>query len=67
MIKLKPCPFCGSKAKVIHDPYGTPSGVHCKCGALVKFLFMPKVVRETFGETQDKIVEKWNRRAGESE
>lgn len=63
MIELKKCPFCGGDAKIIHDADGTPSGVHCKCGAFVRFLFMPKKAGEKFGETQDRIAERWNRRA----
>lgn len=61
---LKPCPFCGGEPRIIHDPDGEPNGVHCKCGALVRFLFMPKVVGETFGDRQAKITERWNRREG---
>lgn len=62
MEDLKPCPFCGGNVKIIHDIDGTPSGVHCKCGALVRFLFMPKRAGKTFGETYDRITERWNRR-----
>ena len=62
MTELKPCPFCGGKPKIIYDASGAPSGVHCLCGAYVRFLFMPKVVGETFGETQKRIEERWNRR-----
>ncbi len=61
--ELKPCPFCGGQAKVLIDPDGTPSGIHCKCGALTRFLFMPRVVGENFGAVQERIVERWNRRA----
>ena len=63
MIELKPCPFCGAIPKMIYDPDGEPSGVHCKCGALVRFLFMPKHVREPFGVIADRIAERYNRRA----
>ena len=65
MIDLKPCPFCGGKPRFIHDIDGTPSGIHCKCGALVRFVFMPKYVGETFGATQTRIAERWNRREHE--
>ena len=67
MTDLKPCPFCGGKPRILHDPDGTPSGVHCRCGALTRFLFMPKKVGETFGETHERIAERWNRRAGDTE
>ena len=61
-IKLKPCPFCGGKVRIKHDADGTPSGVHCKCGAYVRFLFVPKVMGESFGAIQERIAERWNRR-----
>lgn len=63
MKELKPCPFCGDKVNIIHDIAGVPTGVHCKCGAFVRFSStMPKRAHETFGETQDRIAERWNRR-----
>lgn len=62
MDKLKPCPFCGREVKMMHDPDGTPSGVHCRCGALTRFMFMPKKIGEKFGETHNRIAERWNRR-----
>lgn len=62
MIELKPCPFCGQTVKMIHDPDGEPNGIHCKCGALVRFLFVPRVKGESFGERHDRIAERWNRR-----
>ena len=63
--KLKPCPFCGGTVRIMHDPDGTPNGVHCKCGAFTRFVFMPKVVGETFGDVQERIALRWNRRAEE--
>lgn len=66
MTDLKPCPFCGGQVRrILHDVDGTPSGIHCKCGALVRFLFMPKVDGENFGAVQERITERWNRRAEE--
>lgn len=62
MTELKPCPFCGGQAKIMHDLDGTPNGVHCKCGACVRFLFMPKYVGEKFGAVQERITQRWNRR-----
>lgn len=64
MTELKPCPFCGGKPKIVHDLDGTPNGVHCMCGALVRFVFMPKVVGGNFGATQERIAKRWNRRDG---
>ena len=67
MDELRPCPFCGKEVRIIHDIMGVPEGVHCRCGAFVRFMFMPKRVNETFGETQKRIAERWNRRAGEQD
>lgn len=63
MIELKPCPFCGGNVRMMHDADGTPNGIHCKCGAYTRFLFMPKIIGETFGDVQDRIIERWNSRA----
>lgn len=63
MNDLKPCPFCGGEARMLYDPDGTPIGVHCKCGALVRFLFVPKVAGESFGDVHEKIARRYNRRA----
>lgn len=67
MDNLKPCPFCGGEARILYAPDGEPSGVHCKCGALVRFLFMPKVVGEKFGAVQERIVERWNKRESQND
>lgn len=64
MTELKPCPFCGSEPRIWHDIFGEPSGVQCKCGALVRFIHMPEVKGKNFGVVQKRITERWNRRAG---
>lgn len=51
MDKLKPCPFCGGKAKVQRYPHNY--SVYCtKCGART-ILFKP---------TEKEAFEAWNRR-----
>ena len=61
MIKLKPCPFCGSKAEIIRDKiFSAETGealtmpmwfVWCtECSALVS------------GATNDEVIHEWNRR-----
>lgn len=54
MDKLKPCPFCGGKAKVVSHPIAQKQSqysVHCQCGA--RFLFRDR---------KYKAVNAWNTR-----
>ena len=62
MDKLRPCPFCSGSPRIMHDANGTPNGVFCKCGAFVRFMHMPKYSGDTFGDVQNRIVERYNRR-----
>ena len=65
MTKIKPCPFCGSEAKIIGGPEdwiptfldpdsgGHPYQVHCvNCDAYVGFFY-----------EVEEAIEVWNRRA----
>lgn len=66
MSELKPCPFCGGAVIMMYEADGTPAGVFCKkCGTYTRFLYITKVTGYTFGYTQEKIVEQWNRRVTE--
>jgi hypothetical protein len=65
MTELKRCPFCGGNPRILHDPDGTPAGVVCKCGAIVRFMHVPKYSGDTFGDMRERIVERYNRRGGE--
>jgi len=50
--KLKPCPFCGGKAKVQSDSFnGGEFSVLCKCGASIGE-----------GGSKEHITKKWNQR-----
>lgn len=54
---LKPCPFCGGKAKT-DTILGRP-GVTCtKCRAFMRALF---------GEEENEVIEAWNRRVKDEE
>jgi len=64
--ELKPCPFCGSKATISHNFNYEPDGVIClHCHAFVKWTNFEMGKKETFGEAQGRLLEKWNRRAEE--
>ena len=65
MLNLLPCPFCGAEPKVLHDRDGIPIGIHCKCGAMVKFLFAPQVIGETSRDAEKRLIERYNRRTRE--
>lgn len=58
MTKLKPCPFCGSKAKMERTPINLYYYVICtnlECDATVG----------RFQPTEEEAVAVWNRRDGE--
>lgn len=62
---LKLCPFCGGKATFIRDPEDVTeiAGIYClACKAFVKWSIRVKE-SDTFGQTMDAWLEKWNRRA----
>ena len=59
-IELKPCPFCGSKARMFFDNYSVGYGVYClreneglPCSAAVLAVY----------SDEEKAAEAWNRRA----
>ena len=58
--KLKPCPFCGAKARVrdctIEEQITVVNGVRYKmCGC-------PNYCAEFFGRTEEDAIKAWNRR-----
>lgn len=64
MDNLKPCPFCGEKVAYWHDAKMEPVGVQCqRCGLAIKVLRIRHKRGETFGDAQQQIAERWNRRA----
>lgn len=52
---LKPCPFCGGRARFIHN-YAGDCGAQCDCGA-----------RVAWGCSEKEIAEVWNRREEQEE
>ena len=57
--KLKPCPFCGGKAKLAHDV--RYSYVRCmECRARTN-----KIEIASYYCSDDKAIELWNHREGE--
>ena len=65
MVELKRCPFCGGNPKIWYDGNLVPYGVLCKCGAAVKFRGISERRGDTFGDIQERIAERYNRRGGE--
>lgn len=60
MTELKPCPFCGGKAKIMKMGY--PHWIYClDCGARVH----GRVVGEKEGE--EASIKAWNRRTKDGE
>lgn len=63
MPDLKPCPFCGGKARLIKKSWTEFGGpydftVHCDdCSAGIRCYF----------PTENEAIEAWNRRAGEED
>lgn len=53
MSELKPCPFCGSKAKVWQDMYGFYLVQCTRASCSITTLHKPN---------REKVVEAWNRR-----
>lgn len=60
--KLRRCPFCGHWVQFMRDISGEISGIYCTgCKALIKWPIRPAKKTETFGETEQKWVEAYNR------
>ena len=63
--KLKLCPFCGGKATLVRNPEDVSEivGIYCLvCKAYVKWS-IPVKQTDTYGQTMDAWLAKWNRRA----
>ena len=63
MKKLKPCPFCGGKAKINKMPYGDNYKVYCpKCGIAMGFTYS-----HIHPKTEEEAVTAWNTRSKKKE
>lgn len=61
LINLKPCSFCGEKARIItHVYYDMPNDYGIRC-------IRCKAESYQFFQSEDDAIKAWNRRAGESE
>ena len=67
MSKLRNCPLCGGPVRFNYDATLEPNGVICpRCHALTRFMRVKSAGRsETYGDTQQRIADLWNRRNGE--
>ena len=54
--KLKPCPFCGSEAKLKEDEFGD---YYILCISITCFGMMTAI------DSRANLIRRWNRRAGE--
>lgn len=63
MEKLKPCPFCGSKAKELHSFVGVDMIVCEACGAKVSFDSNASFAAFQRGQLKEFTRQAWNTRA----
>lgn len=68
---LKPCPFCGGKAKIkaVIKSYGFTIWCACECGARTEG-FCPETSKEddtmeNIDECKKRAIKAWNRRAND--
>ena len=59
MEELKPCPFCGSEARIVTNNAGS---VRIKCTNIYKC-----GARQEWWGMEEDAIKAWNRRAGEAE
>ena len=74
MAELKPCPFCGSKAKTMvtnaasYAPDAYKVNAHCTgvgCMASIDFMYYPAPwIKNPERQAKTVIAKAWNRRAG---
>lgn len=62
-IELKPCPFCGGKAKLESNDYGGKPLWTVRCRWAGGGVYVATID----ADTPQKAAELWNRRAGEDE
>ena len=62
MDALKPCPFCGGKASMVHSVYAKRLDESIMLGVLVKCGTCSATVIK---RTDEEVTNEWNRRVGE--
>ena len=67
--ELKPCPFCGHKAKLVYNEKTNCFGVFCSyCNANVDGYYVYFKHREgSFGIIKKMVIEAWNGRTNNAE
>jgi Lar family restriction alleviation protein len=60
--ELKPCPFCGGKAELIHDPHGNQFLYWARCDN-IGCTVCPEAKMTA---NKEDAIDAWNRREGEN-
>lgn len=61
--KLKPCPFCGRKARFAFGFDGWPNGIWCQnCRMKVQFVRIRETKKSTAWDIMEQLLTWWNQR-----
>lgn len=63
MTELKPCPFCGHNAFMVHGIDGEVTAITCNsCKLIARFKVPNMKSNETFEDDANRWIDKWNMR-----